>query len=257
MWVRIAEQPFEAHRLMNQCDANMLIRSPVETGRLAVVGICEKVGKICVSSLYVLLVACGSDDRLTEPSGTAPPGYVGSESCKSCHEKQFSDWDHSQHFLAMQPATPETVVGDFDDTNFKYAGIEYGFSRRDGKFFALADDSNGDIREFEISHTFGVEPLQQYLVTFADGRRQALGVAWDTRPGDEGGQRWFHLYPDETITHDDELHWAGRNQNWNYMCADCHSTDLRKNYEPTRKSYATSWAEICVGCEAWWARRPR
>jgi predicted CXXCH cytochrome family protein len=150
----------------------------------------------------------------------------------------------------MQRATADTVVGDFHDTSFKYAGVDYEFSKRDGKFFTFADDSVGDIREFEISHTFGIEPLQQYLVTFPDGRRQALGVAWDTRPADEGGQRWFHLYPDETVDHEDELHWTGRNQNWNYMCADCHSTDVRKNYELTSKNYATSWAEISVGCEA-------
>ena len=45
------------------------------------------------------------------------------------------------------------------------------------------------------SYTFGVDPLQQYLIELPGGRLQALGIAWDTRPKAQGGQRWFHLYP--------------------------------------------------------------
>ncbi len=79
---------------------------------------------------------------------------------------------------------------------------------------------------------------------------QALGLAWDTRPKEQGGQRWFHLYPDEKIAHDDELHWTKPSQNWNSMCAECHSTNLRKNYDPASRSFSTSWSEIDVSCEA-------
>ena len=203
------------------------------------------------STLCLLLAACTSDDLPNaEPESSLPATYVGSETCKSCHEDQFADWQASQHFRAMQPAIEGTVVGNFNDSNFKYGALDYTFFTRDEKFFVRADASNGDLTEFEISHTFGIEPLQQYLVSFPDGRRQALSVAWDTRASGAGGQRWFHLYPDEQITHDDELHWTGRNQNWNFMCADCHSTDLRKNYELANNTYDTAWAEISVGCEA-------
>src|SRR5262249_53840374 len=65
-----------------------------------------------------------------------------------------------------------------------------------------------------------------------------------------GGQRWFHLYPSEQITHDDVLHWTKLNQNWNFMCAECHSTGVYKNYDPVRDGYATTWSEIRVGGEA-------
>ena len=40
---------------------------------------------------------------------------------------------------------------------------------------------------------------------------QALSLAWDSRPKDKGGQRWFHLYPNEEICHDDVLHWTKLN----------------------------------------------
>jgi predicted CXXCH cytochrome family protein len=82
------------------------------------------------------------------------------------------------------------------------------------------------------------------------GRLQALSIAWDSRPKTQNGQRWFHLYPDERITHDDELHWSRPSQNWNFMCADCHSTGLRKNYDRDADRFHTTWAEISVGCEA-------
>ena len=112
------------------------------------------------------------------------------------------------------------------------------------------DGPDGSLQDYEIAYTFGVYPLQQYLIGFPDGRYQALGLAWDSRPKEQGGQRWFHLYPDQNLTHRDPLHWTGLQQNWNYMCAECHSTNLRKNYDPQRKRFNTTWSEINVSCEA-------
>ena len=91
---------------------------------------------------------------------------------------------------------------------------------------------------------------REYLVEFRGGRLQALNWAWDSRPIDQGGQRWFHLYPSEKIARDDPLHWTQASQNWNYMCAECHSTNLQKNYDPGSRAYATTWSEIDVSCEA-------
>ena len=115
---------------------------------------------------------------------------------------------------------------------------------------ARTDGPEGKVQDYEIAYTFGVYPLQQYLIGFPDGRYQALGMAWDSRPKEQGGQRWFHLYPDQNLTHKDPLHWTGAQQNWNYMCAECHSTHLRKNYDPTLKRFNTTWSEINVSCEA-------
>ncbi len=119
---------------------------------------------------------------------------------------------------------------------FTYAGTTSTFSKRDGRFRVRTDGPDGALADFDVKYTFGVYPLQQYLIEFPDGRVQALSIAWDARPKKEGGQRWFHLYPTERVTHDDELHWTRPAQNWNYMCADCHSTGLQKNYEPARGS---------------------
>ena len=189
------------------------------------------------------------------PRAIAPPKpvearFVGSEACAGCHANAFAAWKGSQHAHAMQHATAETVLGNFADARFQYADIESTFFRRDGKYFVHTDGADGKLADFEIKYTFGVEPLQQYLVEFPDGRLQALSIAWDTRPAERGGQRWFHLYPNEKVDYRDELHWTRYSQNWNFMCADCHSTDVHKNYDAVSNTYHTTFKEISVGCEA-------
>lgn len=186
----------------------------------------------------------------TTKAAAQEPRYVGSESCAGCHAEAYSAWQGSQHARAMQHATEQTVLGNFADTTFRYAGVESTFFHRDGKFFVRTDGADGKLADFEIKYTFGLAPLQQYLIEFPDGRLQALSIAWDSRSREQGGQRWFHLYPGEKIDHRDELHWTKASQNWNFMCADCHSTDVRKNYDLAKDTFKTTWKEISVGCEA-------
>jgi predicted CXXCH cytochrome family protein len=149
----------------------------------------------------------------------------------------------------MAHATDATVLGDFSDARFSYGDVTSVFFRRDGKFFVRTDGPNGKLQDYEVKFTFGVEPLQQYLIELPGGRLQALSIAWDSRSKAEGGQRWFHLYPSEKIDHRDPLHWTGLQQNWNFMCAECHSTGLRRNYHHQSKTYATTFSEINVSCE--------
>jgi predicted CXXCH cytochrome family protein len=176
--------------------------------------------------------------------------YVGSSACGSCHGNEASAWRKSQHHDAMAQASEQSVLGNFNNAKFPYAGLTSTFFKREGKFFVNTDGPDGKLADYEVKYTFGVSPLQQYLIEFPDGRLQALSIAWDARPNKEGGQRWFHLYPKERISHEDELHWTRPAQNWNFMCADCHSTDVRKNYDPATDKFQTRWAEINVGCEA-------
>jgi tetratricopeptide (TPR) repeat protein len=176
--------------------------------------------------------------------------FVGSEACAGCHAEATAAWRSSQHARAMQHATPQTVLGDFSGAKFRHDRIESTFFRRDGRFFVRTDGADGRLADFEVRYTFGLEPLQQYLVEFPDGRIQALSIAWDSRSKAQGGQRWFHLYPGEKVDWRDELHWTRASQNWNYMCADCHSTNVRRNYDAAKNTFGTAWSEISVGCEA-------
>ena len=176
--------------------------------------------------------------------------YVGDKSCVECHSKETHEWLGSHHDEAMMVADEKSVKGDFNDSSFSYNGITSLFYRKDGKYMVRTDGEDGKLGDFEIAYTFGVYPLQQYMVKFPKGRIQVLDIAWDSRSRDEGGQRWYHLHPDDNVTAGDPLHWTGPNLNWNYMCADCHSTNLKKNYNPQTKEYSTSWDVINVSCEA-------
>ncbi len=196
--------------------------------------------------------------------GAGVPAYVGGPVCSECHAAQAAAWTGSHHDLAMQEASEESVLGDFTGTTFSYFGKPSSFYEEDGEFFVRTVGPDGNPHDYRISHTFGVTPLQQYLIEFPNGRRQALSIAWDSRPRGNGGQRWFHLYPDEEITSDDPLHWTGPNQNWNSICAECHSTNVQKNFDFQTGQYNTTWSEIDVSCEAChgpgsehvrWARR--
>jgi tetratricopeptide (TPR) repeat protein len=194
-----------------------------------------------VAAALIVLMGCGSSERGLE--------YVGSAACGECHGAAMQLVAGTAHPLAMQVATEASVLGDFDDARFTHFGVTSDFYRRDGGWRVRTDGPDGEPTEYEVTHTLGVYPLQQYMARFPDGRYQVLPIAWDTRPATVGGQRWFHLHPDEAIPHTDELHWTGPLQNWNYMCAECHVTGFQRGYDLTADGYATTWYEAGVGCE--------
>lgn len=175
--------------------------------------------------------------------------YVGRAVCERCHEAETARWKGSDHDRAMEVATEATVLGSFDDVRFEDRGESWRFFRRDGKPFVNAEGPDGKPQDYEVKYTFGVRPLQQYLVELPGGRLQALTVAWDSRPKSEGGQRWFNLST-ERMRPGDPLHWTGDGFTWNRMCADCHSTDLRRGYVVAEDRYETKWFEVNVSCEA-------
>ena len=175
--------------------------------------------------------------------------YVGRETCIECHLNEYNDWVGSHHDRAMEHANDSTVLGDFNNQSIEYNGMTHRFYKRGGKFYVETDGESGELEEFEIKYTFGFYPLQQYLVEFDKGRLQTLPLTWNSEDS-----VWYHvaaqIYKDEMIEHDNWLHWTNQAQNWNSMCADCHSTNLIKNYDVEHDAYETTWSEIDVSCEA-------
>ncbi|MGE0143204.1 MAG: tetratricopeptide repeat protein [Planctomycetota bacterium] len=197
-------------------------------------------GVLALAGIFAVLALRDTSRPLAENTA-----YVGSSACSDCHADAAAAHAGSDHDLAMDVASDATVLGRFDGREIEHQGVRTKLWRDGTRFMVTTDGKDGAIGDFEVTHVFGVRPLQQYLVSFPDGRKQCLRVAWDTE-----AQRWFHLYPNERIAADDELHWTGANQNWNWMCADCHSTWLRRNYDSVTDRYGTQWAGIDVGCEA-------
>jgi len=289
---------------------------------------------ILLGSLILGAVLLGADWWICLPEGKVAT-YVGRQQCARCHQAEMDLWAGSDHDLAMDHATPETVLADFDGTKYVHVvfsdvlrlteaevralleqtdvsqwalalrdtdeelvakvrgnmsaqtaaalteemrfldvvrpadvstarheiaqtmrrleragtidldfALTTEFSHRGEKFFVKTDGPTGEMETYPIKYVFGIRPLQQYLIEFPDGRVQCLGVAWDTEK-----KEWYHLYPDERIPAGDELHWTQPSQNWNFMCAECHSTNLEKNFEPTSNTFHTTFSEIDVSCE--------
>ena len=171
--------------------------------------------------------------------------FAGSKKCGECHKGEYDKWLGSHHDLAMDEANEKTVLGNFSDAVFERFGVTSRFYRKNGGFFVHTQGPNGKVGDFEVKYTFGAYPLQQYLIPFPGGRLQCLPIAWDVKE-----KKWYHLYPETPIDPKDWLYWTNAGQNWNGMCAECHSTNLKKNYDIKTDSYQTTWSEIDVSCEA-------
>jgi len=213
---------------------------------------------IAILSIPAYLLKERHFPRPVEEAPTAT--FVGSRTCMDCHKREYDRWHDSHHDHAMEVADNASVLGDFNNAVVEFHGVSSRFYRKEDKFFVFTEGPDGKMGEFEITHTFGWHPLQQYLVPFPGGRLQCLTIAWDVER-----KRWYHLYPEEPIEPRDWLYWTNAGQNWNGMCADCHSTDLRKNLHPETMEYNTTWSDIDIGCEAChgpgsahldWARLP-
>jgi Tfp pilus assembly protein PilF len=194
--------------------------------------------------LYLLRIAVIDSWKEKAPAGPVTQ-FVGTKKCQDCHKKQYDDWKGSHHDQAMDVAGEKTVLGNFDNAVFENHGVQSRFYRKDGRYWVFTQGPDGEMGEFEVTHTFGWYPLQQYLVPFSGGRFQCLPIAWDVKK-----ETWYHLTPFSPPDPTDWLYWTNAGQNWNGMCAECHSTNLKKNYDLDSDTYETTWSDIDVGCEA-------
>src|SRR4051794_17942629 len=203
---------------------------------------------VAVAGLIAAGVLAWDWYSVVPPEEVTNAHYVGRDTCIKCHQRQYDLWHGSDHDRAMALATDESVEAHFNNTKFEYHGVTTHFFRQNGKFMVNTEGPDGEYHDYEIKYTFGVRPLQQYMIEFPDGRVQVLRESWDVK-----NKKWFFVTPpdvvNERIMPGDPLHWTGIAQNWNTTCADCHSTNVHKNYDSKTNTYKTSWNEINVSCE--------
>jgi len=206
---------------------------------------------IAFSTFFALIsiyISCKNEASVNNNYTTIEPvtsTFVGGTSCKTCHEDEYALWENSHHDQAMKIADSSTILANFNNTSFSHKGIKSTFFKKEGDFFVNTEGPDGNYKDYKILYTFGVTPLQQYIVKFPNGKYQCLITAWDSVKN-----KWFHLQPNLDIVHDEWMHWSGGSMNWNNMCADCHSTNLQKNFNAETDTYATKFSEINVNCEA-------
>lgn len=180
----------------------------------------------------------------TDPRVVTLPGYVAEERCQSCHQEQAKRHLDSHHARAMELATKNSVLGRFPD-EYKGPGPWARFLQKADRYLVETEGADGKRAVFPIEYTFGVDPLQQYLVALPGGRLQAFDVAWDVHQ-----KRWFWLGEGKAPAPNDALHWSGAFYRWNRNCAECHSTALQTGFQPASGEYRTRYVETHVGCQS-------
>lgn len=171
-----------------------------------------------------------------------------SQTCITCHEKEVNAWRTSHHAKAMGSADAKNVLGNFDDAQLSYEGKQVKFRLEAEKYYIEMPNLSGVMKTYQVLYTFGFEPLQQYIFDAGKGKLQFFPFAWDSRPKNTGGQRWYVVHPEQEPH--DSFHWSQMGQNWNQMCADCHSSDFRKNFDLNTRTYSSEYSSINVSCSS-------
>jgi Tfp pilus assembly protein PilF len=176
--------------------------------------------------------------------------FVGSAACVECHRAQCDAYGASHHARALVSPSPE-VGARFDGQRFEsQLGGTTTLWRQGGVPVVTTPVPGGATETFAVRYVAGVWPLEQYVVATERGKLQSLGVAWDSRAAAAGGSKWFHVYGAAGVAESDPLFFTGSAQNFNHVCADCHSTWVERRYDAASDSFDTRWAEQSVGCEA-------
>jgi len=190
-------------------------------------------------------LATGESFQL-EAQERAYAGYGGSASCRECHEEAYEAWRTSHHGLAERnPSVALDEAAFVPARTFQHGTQETSVRKEDGQYQLIAEGLHGSNEVFTVERIIAENPLRQLLIPFPDGRLQATEAAWDPR-----SNQWFNVYGAEDRKPGEWGHWTGRGMNWNNMCAACHNTRLRKNYDPATDSYHTAFVENGVGCES-------
>lgn len=178
------------------------------------------------------------------PAVPAPPSSFASADCRSCHENAFAAWSASHHAFAHRPVDAAKDADAFVPANHaSVSGVDYDISWKDGRPHFAEKRDGRPAEPYTADFVLGHTPLRQYIVPVGGGRYQAAELAFDPAKKD-----WFNVFGDERRQPGEWGHWRGRGMNWNSMCAHCHMTDFRKNYDPAADVYATTWREHGVGC---------
>ncbi len=169
--------------------------------------------------LSVVLLGSG----LQAGTAAAASDYAGSETCKKCHAAEFKSWMgsyHSKMVRTQEQGILKAVVEKWS-TDGANAGPTTG--NVTGATFTLKD----------VVYVVGSKWKQRFLVKDdSTGGHQFLNKQFNRMSG-----KWENY---------------GNKNDWETMCATCHSTGYRLTaYDSANpKAQKAEWSELSVGCEA-------
>ncbi len=192
-------------------------------------------------ALACLVAAACAPERAPKPQE-----YAGSESCRECHEEAHDLWRASHHALAERPFRLDVDAAAFLGKDpIRHGSFESSVVLEGSESRINTAGLDGAVRPFPVARVIGEFPLRQFLVQGDGGRFQVAALSYDP-----ARDEWFDVFGDEDRRPHEWGFWLNRGMNWNSMCADCHNTNLRKNYDAATDAYHTELSEVGVGCEA-------
>jgi len=184
----------------------------------------------------------------SQPGGVGAPfqgdrTYVGSSACQTCHPDEFTSWRRALHLQMTKPIAEARVEGDFSPgTHLEQNGRAYTMEVHDGRYAIAVSHAGRPAEKFQVDYTLGSHRFQGYLSKLPDGRIYVLPVFWHTE-----AKRWIDW---KEIAPVPDHPTQDLRQIWNITCVNCHATNLARNYNPATRTYATTWTEMGIGCEA-------
>ena len=176
-------------------------------------------------------------------------GYVGSSSCRSCHEHFYQLWSTSHHGLAMQPFNVDLARrAQFTNSpRISIGGTTYQaeFNEKGGW---IAESGAAGERRYPIEQTLGGKNVYYFLTTLEHGHLQVLPLAYDVR-----AKTWMDatlsMTMHEGTPRSAPVEWRDRTLTFNTSCYGCHVSQIETNYNPADDSYRTTWLEPGINCE--------
>ena len=173
--------------------------------------------------------------------------YATSGSCRSCHPHEYGTWHDSYHRRMTQVASPETVVGDFENVSLTVYGEEYFVERRGDEFWVdqpgTFEPGNPPRVQKQVVMVTGSHHYQIYWLPAGRGRE--LELFQFVFKLDE--QMWMPI--DEIFVLPEGVRMVSDQKGqWNNACAGCHTTRPRPRIEGGEVD--TQVSEFGITCEA-------
>ncbi len=175
--------------------------------------------------------------------------YVGSGSCRSCHERFYELWSTSHHGMAMQKFTSQLAkTEDIPSSQaIRIGNVSYK-AEMDDKGGWIVESSTAGEHRYPIELTLGGKNVFYFLTTLDHGYLQVLPLAYQVKD-----KKWMDATLSMTM-HEGQMRgqpvdWRDRALTFNTSCYGCHVSQIDTNYDAATDSYHTTWREPGINCE--------
>jgi hypothetical protein len=198
------------------------------------------------------------------PTPSFDDGYVGSESCRSCHTEEHASWDRSHHRRMTTPAITENVLAPFDGKEVVRGGRSYRFiDEPDAYYVEMVDpvydwDQRGGVRDPSRDAAEPPVRAKKRVVMVTGSHHQQVFWVAGALPNQLDyvplvwviAEKEWRPIRDIFVTHGARPEYL---RLWNDHCIHCHSTDgVPRPVKQEGGGWAreTSAAELGIACES-------